>query len=311
MKKIIIFLCILVYTLSACQQADNASTQATQPIEDQTPYPTATDYPTQTVYPTQTPLPTPQPSKQDISAAMALPEENLDWYLTYDHEFYFETWMDQSVMHSRMESTTEDHNTGAWVQIDCQESGFNENVVIQPPPFKEIEGDIPSFGDVSKAYEYRGRIYNYGVFFLKGNCYVQTYTQRIESLQTVYEMAELIAERLPDTDQQELVFPTYEINEDAFSNYFISVNPLIDKNNAGFKVTINGRKPFINHVVLGLYDKTNQVFLGRRDYFYFSFLESWELKPTRHFSASKLIDYQLWVWAEDELVYISDYVWEE
>jgi len=60
-----------------------------------------------------------------------------------------------------------------------------------------------------------------------------------------------------------------------------------------------------------LYDKTHQTFLSKREYYYFAFIESPQLQPTRKFTATKLAEYQLWVWVDDELVFIKDYQWEE
>lgn len=211
MKKNIICLIFTIIILSACQENSSEPTlvmsestvlptSTKHPTLTQyptyTPIPTSTDYPTQTPYPTYTPIPTVQPIKQDISSAMALPEESLDWYLTYDNEFYFETWTDQNGIHSRMESMTEDGNTGIKNLISCSEQPFNQNSINFSAPYKELETDVPTFGDLSKAYEYKGRIGHYSVYFLYGNCFVELYSQRFTSPQPVYEMAEKISERL-------------------------------------------------------------------------------------------------------------------
>lgn len=140
---------------------------------------------------------------------------------------------------------------------------------------------------------------------------VQLYSQRFSSPQPVYEMAAKIDERLTGTIENELVFPSLELNEGAFGTYFISIYPRIDKDNAGFKVEVDGKKPFVKHVIFGLYDKTNHKFLSKTEYYYLSFIGPIQLNPTRKFSATKLQDYQLWVWAENELVFIGDYEWEQ
>ena len=310
MKRLTVALLIVVlYILAACGVSKSESPSRSE-ISEETSLPTVAHTPTQTPAPTQTPLPTVTPMPRDISSVQPLPNDSLDWNLTFDKDYSSPliTWWKDDELFSTIQSNSEAFRS----EISCSEQPYREELLRRISEGMLPSDEQPEFGDKSISYYWAGKNEGCAVYFLQENCFVYVTYKGNSSQEYTFQMAQMITDGLTNTTMEKgLAFPSYEVNLQVSAETILFVQPQIDKNSARFKVTISTKKPFIQQTTLAIYDKSNDKFLSRTDYFNRSFLSPTTVIPNEDIQANKITDYQLWVWVEDSLVYTGGFVWEE
>lgn len=303
----------LSMVLCACNKQMTPLSATGEPSVEQ-PLPTTTYYPTQTMYPTQTPLPTSTPMPVDISSAQPLPSDSIDWGLTYNPDGYHPlvTWWNGNELKTKIHSGSPDGKVSFHSTIDCADQPYGEYVLHPILASLRVIEDAPVFGDKSIVYSWAGEGESYSIYFIQKNCFVSIFTQNIPGIENIYQMAHKVEEQLPQTTMNiGLAFPSYDLDAQAFYETMMFVEQTINKDSARFEVKLSTKKPFIRVLTLAVYDKTDDKFLSRTDHYNHSFLSPAEVDLNLELFANPSHQYQLWIWVEDKLVYIGDFVWEK
>ena len=306
---------VVMLLLAAC----STQPSPTMTANPATP-PEATSIAVQTVLPSPEPTisstPTALPRKTDLASVMPMPDESLNWPMATGLYFYVKTEYSENESHSRLYSSSEDGRIATDIQVWCGREPY-------PPLYIEKEGNAwgpieehPVIGEATGVYYRYGSTGTYNVRFLQGNCHIDLTSQNYNNLDPLYEMARMISQRLDYFDDAgELVFPTEaepmeELRGDRYRELFVHITPFIQLNDNSFMAAMDSKAPFLNHVTLGVYDLTSQKFISKTDLLGYPFLSPSAINASTTYKAVPETHYQLWVWVEDELIFVDELLWE-
>lgn len=315
-ERVIALLFLLVFVLSSCSNntAQNMNPAALTPTTRVTP-----NIPT--VLPTlgenMLPTPTTLPRKTDLASVMPSPYESITWPMATGIYFFITTEYSTDGSYSWLNSSSEDGRITSGIKIQCADEPYPASKVDHEGyGGMSVVEDAPTFGDASGVYFGYGAVGKYYVFFNQENCYIEMTSQNYNSPEPLYEMATVISERLTQfEDAGELVFPTdvepmEELRGERYRELFLHITPFIQLNEHSFMAAMDAQVPFLNHVTLGVYDITNQKFISKMDLLGYPFLSPSAINVFASTKAKEGNTYQLWVWVEDELIFVDELLWE-
>lgn len=314
-RRVNVLLILLVFILTSC------STQVTQTVTPATTAIIPVKPVTPTVFPTleETILPTPTtlPRKTDLASVMPSPYESITWPMATGIYFFITTEYSTDGSYSWLNSSSEDGRITTGIKIQCADEPYPASKVDHEGyGGMSVVEDAPTFGDASGVYFGYGAVGKYYVFFNQENCYIEMTSQNYNSLEPLYEMATVISERLTQfEDAGELVFPTdvepmEELRGERYRELFLHITPFIQVNEKSFMAAMDAQVPFLNHVTLGVYDITNRKFISKMDLLGYPFLSPSAINVFASTKAEEGNTYQLWVWVEDELIFVDELLWE-
>ncbi len=314
-RRLFGLLILLIFTLVSCSTPVTQTATPSTRVTATTLF-TTTPAVTPTFEATLPPTAIALPRKTDLASVMPSPYESLSWPMATGVYFFIETMYSEGEVYSRLNSSTEDGRITTGIQIWCADKPY-------PVSLTERDGsggmapvkDTPSFGDVSGVYFWYGAIGKYFVRFIQGNCFVELTSQNYNGPEPLYEMASVISERLTQfEDAGDLVFPTdvepmEELRGERYRELFLHITPFIQLNENSFMAAMDAQVPFLNHVTLGVYDQTSQKFTTKMDLLGYPFLSPSAISVSTRVKAVEGNTYQLWVWVEDELIFVDELLW--
>lgn len=308
--------------LFACQQgdADPAPTLAPSPIQTSTSTPTA--YPTQTPYPTFTPLPTSTPTQiPDIGDFFIFPDDNLDFPFPSKGALVYETWLEGEEMLAHMEAMNpDDGRIGFKIDYRCKDSPYETTFFKKwyGPHLRDMEEPVEIFGDYSEIYFLNPRsardTRGHEMHLWQDNCVMWIEGKEADGGYAIMlEIAQMLVDRISGkVIADELVFPEYELDNAAVDEYLFSARAFWEyeggrQHAAFYHLSLDVKKPFVQHSILGIYDVESGQFVGKREYFGYPPLGESTINVTDHFFPLEGSTHQLWLWMDEHLVAILDF----